>query len=447
MEIIPIVDRGLGNSAYLVNLGDGQALMIDAERDPTPYLAEAERRRLRIRWVVETHLHADFVSGGRELASEGARLLAPAESHLQFDHVGLRDGDAVDLGGLTLEVVATPGHTPEHLAYLLYDGTAPQALFSGGTLIAGGVARTDLVSPDLTEQLARAAYRSIRDRLLVLPDELHVYPTHGAGSFCSVAPTGERTTTIFRERTTNPLLQAADEDEFVAMLTGGLGTYPSYFQRLRDVNRAGPRVLGRAAAPPPLSPGHVARLMEDGAEVIDIRLVDRFAAGHVPGSLSIELRDQFTTWLGWLVDLDRTVVLVADSDEEVGEAARRFRQIGYERLEGHLEGGTEAWMAEGRAVARIPLVAPAAIPPDATLVDVRQESEWVAGHVPGAVHLELGTIADHAGDLAGDLVLHCGHGARAMSAASLLRRAGVATAAVTKAGADDLIRLRAAATA
>ena len=198
MKVIPIVDQGLGNSAYLVDIGDGQGMVIDPERNPAPYLAASERRGLRLRWVVETHLHADFISGGRELAVQGARLLAPAESLLHIDHHGVSDGDEVDLGGLTLRVIATPGHTPEHCAYLLMDGADPLALFTGGTLIVGGVARTDLISPDLTEELARAAYRSIRERLLPLPDTLPVYPTHGAGSFCSASPTGERTSTIGR---------------------------------------------------------------------------------------------------------------------------------------------------------------------------------------------------------------------------------------------------------
>ena len=190
MKVIPIVDEGLGNSAYLIDLGDGQGMVIDPERDPTPYLVTAERLGLRVRWVVETHLHADFVSGGREIAAQGARLLAPAESGLMFDHKGVSDGDEVDLGGLMLRVISTPGHTPEHCAYLLMDGAEPLALFTGGTLIVGGAARTDLISPDLTEELARAAYRSITERLLVLPDALPVYPTHGSGSFCSASPRG-----------------------------------------------------------------------------------------------------------------------------------------------------------------------------------------------------------------------------------------------------------------
>jgi glyoxylase-like metal-dependent hydrolase (beta-lactamase superfamily II) len=240
VDVAALVDEGLGNSAYVVDLGDGGALVVDPARDPRPYLAELDRRGLVARFVVETHLHADFVSGGGELAARGARLLAPAGSDLAHDHHRLDDGDEVDLGGVRLKAIATPGHTPEHLAYLLLDGDRPLALFSGGTLLAGGVARTDLLTPEETEPLARAAYRSITTRLLTLPDDLAVYPTHGGGSFCSVAPGGQRTTTIGRERTANPLLVGApDEDTFVSRLFAGFGSYPPYFLELRDVNRAG----------------------------------------------------------------------------------------------------------------------------------------------------------------------------------------------------------------
>lgn len=198
MDVTPVVDDGLGNSAYVVDLGDGGALVVDPERDPRPYRAELERLGLSARFVIETHLHADFVSGGRELAAAGAELLAPRGSDLAFTHRPLEDGDEIELGGLTLEVIATPGHTSEHLAYLLRDGSRPVGLFSGGTLMAGGVARPDLLSPEQSEPLARAAYRSITQRLLDLPDDLPVFPTHGGGSFCSAASGGERTTTIGR---------------------------------------------------------------------------------------------------------------------------------------------------------------------------------------------------------------------------------------------------------
>jgi len=242
--IVPLVDEGLGNSSYLIDLGDGRALVIDPERDPAPYLRVAERRGLVLAYSAETHLHADFVSGSRELATHGAQVLAAAAGHTAFEHRGLDDGEEVNLGGLTLRALSTPGHTPEHLSYLLLDGVAPIALFSGGSLLVGAVARTDLIDPGQTEQLARALWRSLHERVLTLPDDLAVYPTHGAGSFCSAPISGERATTIGAEKAANALLTAPDEDAFVKLLLDSLGTYPPYFSRLREVNRLGPSVFG-----------------------------------------------------------------------------------------------------------------------------------------------------------------------------------------------------------
>lgn len=439
MGIVPIIDTGLGNSSYVVDLGDGSALVVDPERDPGPYLRAAEELNLEPRFTIETHLHADFVSGSRELMAGGAALLAPAGSDLSFDYRRLDDGDEIDLGGLTLRALATPGHTPEHLAYLLLDGAEPLALFSGGTLIAGGVARTDLVSPDLTEPLARAAYRSIHDRLLVLPDDLPVYPTHGAGSFCSIAPTGERTTTIGRERRSNPLLQIDTEDEFVATLLGGLGSYPTYFGRLRDVNRAGPAVYGvEPPALPPLSSEEVKSLQGDGALVVDGRPIDRYAAGHISGSLSIELRDQFGTWLGWLADPNRPIVIVVDDDQDITNLVWQMLNVGFEPPRGRLAGGIRAWRAAGLPTVHTDLIPSGDIRTDQPIVDVRQLSEWQANHVAGAIHVELGDISAKATELTVGVQVQCGHGQRAMTAASLLEQAGVDAVTVTTGGPTDV---------
>jgi hydroxyacylglutathione hydrolase len=440
--IHPVVDEGLGNSAYVVELGDGRALVVDPSRDPSGYLAVAERLGLTIAYAVETHLHADFLTGSRELAAAGAQILAPRASRLRYFHRGLEDGQRVDLGGLTLQALATPGHAPEHMAYLLLDGERPLALFSGGALLVGTVARTDLVSPGQTEPLSRAAHRSLR-RLLALPDALAVYPTHGTGSFCS-APAGDRrTTTIGAERRHNRLAAAADEDAFAAMLQAGLGSYPRYFKRLRERNRQGPELLGpRWRALAELSTDQVREQLEAGAVLVDARPVTRFAAGHIPGALSIALRPEFGTWLGWLVDPDRPLVFVLDDDQDRAELVRQCRTIGHDRLVGELAGGMAGWRAAGLPEQAVPVVGAGQVG-DGPVLDVRQASEVADGHLPGAVAIELGTLA--AGPLpasvpGGPVTVMCGRGLRAMTAASLLQRQGHDQVRVLLGSAEDWSR-------
>ncbi len=436
-RVLPIVDEGLGNSSYLVEVAHGRALVVDPSRDPVPYLRAAEAVGLSIAWVAETHLHADFVSGARELAREGARVLAAKEADLQYPHRGLDDGEGVDLGRLWLRAIATPGHTPEHLSFALLDGSEPVGVFTGGALLPGAVARTDLISPEQTEPLARALYRSIRERLLTLPDDTPVYPTHGSGSFCSVSTDGNRTTTIGTEREGNRLLAAPDEDAFVREVLSSFGSYPRYFLRLREVNRRGPRVYGsQLATLPDRAPDEVRSLVDAGAELIDVRRVDRFAAGHVPGTLSIELRPAFASWLGWLVPEDRPLVFVLDRDQDRDELVRLCLKIGYEDLAGELAGGMTAWRAAGLDESSIALARDA--PSDRPILDVRQRSEFASGHLPGALHVELGSLPSAVGDIpAGPLATMCGHGQRAMTAASVLERAGRRDITVVSSGASD----------
>jgi hydroxyacylglutathione hydrolase len=442
-QIQPVVDEGLGNSAHMVELGDGRALVVDPARDPTPYLELARWRRLQIAYAVETHLHADFLTGSRELAAAaGAEILAPRASRLGFAHRGLEDGEEVDMGGLTLRVLATPGHAPEHVSYLLLDAGRPQALFSGGALLAGTVARTDLAGPELTEPLARAAYQSLHQRLLPLTDDLAVYPTHGAGSFCAAPVGGERTTSIGAERRHNRLLAALDEDTFVTELLASFGSYPPYFLRLRDRNRVGPQLLSADWRILPLrSTDQVQQHLADGGLVVDTRPITAFAAGHIPGALSIALRPAFASWLGWLLDDTRPLVFVLDEDQDRGELARQCRTIGYDHLVGELAGGMAAWRATGLTEVRLPLVEAGQLDHrHGVVLDVRQASEVADGHLPGALTVELGALA---GDRLpaqlpeGPVTVMCSHGQRAMTAASLLERAGRRDLQVVVGGVDD----------
>src|SRR6266508_2259275 len=271
--IVPVVDEGLGNSSYLVELGDGRALAVDASLD---------LRALRVVFAADTHLHADFLSGAVQLAAiDGARVLASAAGRRAFDHVGLADGDEVDLGGLTLRAMATPGHTGEHLSFELLDGSTVLGVFTGGSLIVGGAARTDLAGPDHTEALTRSQYRSLQ-RLVRLPDATAVWPTHGAGSFCSAPRGTDRTSTIGHEKATNPLLTAPDEEVFVERLLSGLGSFPPYFSHLAEANRRGPAVV-RDPAVAAVGAAKVGELLEAGTALVDVRPVRDFAAGHIAG--------------------------------------------------------------------------------------------------------------------------------------------------------------------
>ena len=434
--VVPLVDDGLGNSAYLVDLGEGRGLVVDVSRDLRTVRAAATKCGLSVAFAADTHLHADFLSGSSQLAAtDGATVLASAAGQREFPHRGLRGGDELDLGGLRLRALTTPGHTQEHLSFLLLDGHLPLGVFTGGSLLVGAAARTDLVDPGRTEELARAQYRSLHS-LITLPDEVAVWPTHGAGSFCSAPPGAERTSTIGREKATNALLRLPDEEAFVAALLASLGSFPPYFLRLGEVNRRGPALLDKPPALAPLHPDRVAALLAAGAELIDVRPVPDFAAGHVPGSLSIPLRAVFATWLGWLAPPDRPIIVVRNTDQDPDEILWQAAKVGYDNLAGELSGGVEAWLTAGKSTRAMPLTGADRI--GESVLDVRQAAEFTARHVPGATHIELGDLPERATDLPdAPVVVMCGHGERAMTAASVLERAGHAKVTVLLGGPDD----------
>jgi glyoxylase-like metal-dependent hydrolase (beta-lactamase superfamily II)/rhodanese-related sulfurtransferase len=434
--LVPLVDEGLGNSTYLLDLGDGRALAVDPPRDLRALRAAADRRGLRVAYAADTHLHADFLTGACQLAADDrATILAAAAGGRAFPYRGMRDGDEVDLGGLTLQALSTPGHTEEHLSFLLRDGATPVGVFTGGSLIVGSAARTDLLGADRTEELARAQFASLR-RLATLPEATAVWPTHGAGSFCS-APTGAaRTSTIGREKLTNPLLAAPDADTFAARLTADLGSYPAYFALLAEVNRRGPDLVTGEPSLTPLDTPAVRRLLADGAVALDVRPVTDVAAGHLPGAVAIPLRAQFATWLGWLLDPDVPIVIVRSPDQRPADILWPVLNIGYHTIVGELAGGVPAWRAAGGEVVTTRLVRPGQLA--GPVLDVRQDAEYAAGHLPDAVHIELGDLASAAGAVPDQPVTAmCGHGERAMTAATLLRRAGHRQVAVLVGGAED----------
>jgi len=442
LRLTMLVDEGLGNTCYLLDLGDGSALVVDPPRDLRAVRRAAASQGLKIRLVADTHLHADFLSGATQLAhDDGAQIVASAAGRREFTHRGLNDGDDIDLGGLRLQALLTPGHTDEHLSFLLLEDGPPLGVFSGGSLIVGSAARTDLLGPERAEELARAQYASLQ-RLAALPEPTALWPTHGAGSFCAAPPGAERTSTIGAEKAHNSLLALADEDLFVAALLGSLGSYPDYFLRLGEINRRGPAVLDASGSGrlDGLGADRVRDLQEAGCLLVDVRPVADFAAGHVPDALSIPLRAQFASWLGWLLPPESPIVLVRNQDQAVEEIVWKALNIGYDRIVGELAGGMAAWTAAGLLSATLDLLSPDQLV-GRRLVDVRQATEFAHGHVPGAHNIELGALARATDRLPREpTVLMCGHGERATTAASLLERAGHRDLAVLIGGADDWAR-------
>jgi len=435
IEIVSIVDEGLGHSSYVVGLGDGSALAIDPARFPDRQRREATERGWGIAWTADTHSHADYISGSPELAADGATFLASAGARLEVRHRPVRPGDSVEVAtGVELRAIATRGHTPDHLAYLLVAAGAPVALFSGGSLMVGAVGRTDLLGDERREALARDLFRALRAEILTLPEHLPVYPTHGAGSFCSAPAGGARTTTIGRERATNRLLGIDDEDEFVTRLVTGWGSYPAYFRQLPEINRRGPRLYPDVPGLARLDLETVRSHLADGAALVDARPIDAFSRAHPRGAISIQLRSVFASWLGWLLDLDRPVVFLLDDTTDRTDLVRQCLTVGHEAILGELDGGLEAWTGAGLPVVSIPLVAQSDMA--ATVVDVRQDLEWAGGHLPGAMHVELGDIAGATVPDAPVTVM-CGHGERAMTGASLLEAAGHRGLSVLLGGPDD----------
>jgi len=445
MEVVPFVHEGLGNSSYLVGLPTGEALLTDPDRTVGRYLQTAEARGWRITTVLETHLHADFISGSRELASAvGARLLIPSGAHAQFGHVPLEAGERVHVDGLEVEAIASPGHTPEHLSYVLRNAATPPALFSGGSLIVGGAARTDLIAPESTDRLTRAQHYTLRHAFEALPDATLLFPTHGAGSFCSTGNSnGERTSTLGNERANNPLLAMADEDEFARWFPTTFPAAPSYFFRLRAVNQAGPRLRADIPSPLLLPPAEFERARAHGALIVDTRSAADYAAGHIPGALSNPFRDAFGVWLGWLVAPETPLAFVT-GPEGIGGVVDEALLVGCERLVGWLDGGVPAWERAGLPTVTTAFVegnaAQRAIRDGAAVLDVREAAEYAAGHVEQAIHVPLGRLQADVVVAPRDrpVVIHCGHGERAVSAASILERAGFEQLIVLSGGPEAL---------
>jgi len=419
-------DDALANTAHVVEVGGGEAVVIDPPRDVDAVLALAARLGVRVVASFDTHLHADYVSGTTELVARGAQGVTPRAANVSWAHRDVTDGDALTFGEVTLRALATPGHTPEHLAYILETKRGPRGVFTGGSLILGGAARTDLLGPERTDTLARAQFHSLR-RLAELPGDVAVYPTHGAGSFCLATAAAVENPTVASERATNPLLAIDDEDEFVDALVQGFGSFPTYYRDLQAINRAGPRPLASLGQPRLLAPLEAAARIADGAWLVDARPIHEWATGHPTGAVSDELRPAFASWLGWAVPFGSPVVVLVDDDQR-DEVTRLARRIGYDDVS-FLDGDLDAWRTAGLGVSTVAELGPCEARDrqrtGSVLLDVRQRAELDTVRIPGAEHLELGDIIAGATPQAADVITFCGHGERSATAASLLEQRGV----------------------
>jgi hydroxyacylglutathione hydrolase len=446
-----ILTPGLGNATFLLSAGR-EAVVIDPPRDAWRVMAAAEGRGWRVTHVVETHVHNDYLSGALELRSAlGSEIVAPERGRYAFPHRGMSEGESFEIDGLRLSARATPGHTPEHLAWEVSTGGrgTPTAVATGGSLLVGTAGRTDLLGADQTDVLTRAQFRSLR-ALAALPDDVEVLPTHGAGSFCSIGPAdAERTTTIGRERRSNPLLAIEDEDTFRTALLDSLAPYPTYYREMAPINRAGPPVVGHLPVTARLTADDVRTAIAAGGHVVDGRSRRRFAAGHIAGSLNIELGDTFASYVGWFVPFGATVVLILPDpfEDAVIEAANQLFRIGYDRIAGALDGGVAAWSAAGGTLSAYPVVSAAEAAAELVtgerphLLDVRNPSEWRdEGAVPGALEIAVGDVPDRLDALPRDrpISVMCKSGSRAAIAASMLDAAGFDVRLVTGGGAPEI---------
>jgi len=427
----------LAQASYMIG-SEGEAVVVDPRRDVDEYLADAEAHGLKIRYILETHLHADFVSGHRELAERtGATIVFGARAGAALPHLAVRDGDEIRVGRVALRILETPGHTPESVSVLVTDGEAPgepPLVLTGDTLFIGDVGRPDLAGSygHSAGEMAAMLYDSLHGKLLKLPDAAAVYPAHGAGSLCGRNISKETSSTIGHERRTNYALQPMAKEEFVRLATTDLPELPPYFGRDVAINREGARPLVDRL-PPVLEPAEVAARAGSGTQLLDVRPAAAFGAGHVPGSWNIGLTGQFASWAGTLLAPQRGIVVVAEDEAAVAEAAMRLSRVGLENTTGHLARGLLSWHAAGLPVGRLPQWPVgelwARLEEDTSrsqVLDVRRPSEHTSGRVPGAVNIPLDRLERESGalDRSRPMAVVCASGYRSSTACSLLRRQG-----------------------
>ena len=426
----------LAHASYML-ASNGVAAVIDPQRDVDIYLETAARNDWKIEYIIETHLHADFVSGHRELgARTGARIYLGAGSGAEFPHVAVRDGDEIQFGHCSLRFLHTPGHTLESVCILMNDRGAPDrpaVVFTGDTLFVGDVGRPDLSPTHTPQQLAAILYRSLHEKLLTLPDDTEIFPAHGAGSLCGRQMSSESSSTIGKQRESNYALLAKTSEEFVHLLTDNLPARPEYFAREVDLNRRGAAPLSDLPPLAALSAPEVLRLQQDGVIVVDTRPAMQFAVAHVPGSVHVALTGQYASWAARILGLDTPLIIAGEDPEHVRESQMRLARVGIENVVGYLADGVVGWIKSGFELDYIPQITVQDFvelrnqePDRIAVLDVREPGEVAAGVIENSQCIPLGKLTSRLTELDRGklLVVHCKGGYRSSIATSILRRAG-----------------------
>jgi hydroxyacylglutathione hydrolase len=424
----------LAHASYML-ASDGEGIVVDPQRDVEIYLKAAEEHQAKIRYIFETHLHADFVSGHQELAARtGAKIYIGAHAGAQFPHVAVGDGFTLQVGEMSIKVLETPGHTQESVCLVVTDeekSPKPWAVFTGDTLFLGDVGRPDLSKRYTPVQLAGALYDSLHDKLLKLSDDVLVYPAHGAGSLCGRNMRAERVSTIGMERLTNYALQIETKEEFIKQLTSNLPARPEYFLRDAEINRTGAAALSDLPELHAIEPVELQTMLGEGGIALDVRRGELFVAAHVPGSVSIPLSGQFASWAGTILGLAARPVLISESQEQLTEARIRLARVGLDNERGYLRGGVEAWKEAGFPLTPVPQITAEGLNErlqanGLQVLDVRRQPEWDAGHIEKAAWWPLDNfkVSPPEIDNRAPIAVHCKSGYRSLIACSLLQRAG-----------------------
>ncbi len=434
--------EGLAEMSYMVgSRSPGEVAVIDPIRDVDMYLETAKQEGVNITHIFETHIHADLVSGARELAEKtGAKIYLSAHGgedwKYDFDHVPMKEGDEIEVGEYKIKVLHTPGHTPEHVILTFTDTTRseePWMVFTGDFLFVGDIGRPDLLGDRFSEELAEDLFESIHEKLLKLPDWVEVYPAHGEGSLCGKNLGSKRNSTIGFEKRFNYALQQMSKKDFVRMILQEQPPAPDYFRRMKKINKEGPSVLGKLPDPKPLKPKQVKQLLDSGALIIDARSPEAFGGAHIKGAYSIPLDSSFPTWVGYVVPPEKPIVLVTEREQDIEQIVRHLIRVGYDDIVGYLEGGVRAWLMEGYHIAEIPQISPVELrrkmaDEDVKLLDVRTDSEWNSFRYPFALHMHAGQLPERYSELGLDkekpIALTCRSGHRGSIASSILEQKG-----------------------